>query len=63
MNQNIARLYTPEILAQALRRFDLSNPQDLEGFDAYVYECNHRQGAYVLKISHSLRQSFIPFRR
>ncbi len=57
MNQNIARLFSPAVLAQALQRFGLSDPRNLEGFDSYVYECRHPQGVFVLKISHTLRQS------
>lgn len=57
MNQNIARLYNLRILDQALQRFGLTNPDDMEGFDSFVYECKHAQGTYVLKISHTLRQA------
>ncbi|HZU86692.1 MAG TPA: phosphotransferase, partial [Anaerolineaceae bacterium] len=57
MNQNIARRYSPEILQQALERFAVHTPLDLEGFDSYVYECQNAQGPYILKITHTLRQS------
>lgn len=55
MLEIIKKAYSTEILNQALERFELDTgpaPQNLKGFESYVFACHHQGQERVLKLYH-----------
>ena len=59
MEDQIRRRYTPAVLQEAMRRYGIAPEQirPLNAFESYIYEFERDQGAYILRLSHSLRRS------
>ncbi len=59
MDKRVRALYTPEILKEAQKRYDLQlEPvKQLDGFESFIYMCQRDGQEYVLRIMHSLQRS------
>lgn len=59
MDQFIRNRYTPDILAEALRRYDIA-PGDVgqgEGFESFIYRFSRDGGRFILRITHTYRRT------
>ena len=59
MEERIKSRYSPEILAQAARRYGVSDDalEELDGFESFIYAFEKSGERYILRIAHSLRRS------
>jgi amicoumacin kinase len=55
MDPNIRALFTKEILAEVCCRFEINIDalEKLDGFESYIYSCEHHGKACILRIGHS----------
>jgi len=59
MEHRIKSRFNDDILRKAMRRYGIA-PESihlLDGFESFIYEFEHADGEYVLRIGHSLRRS------
>jgi Ser/Thr protein kinase RdoA (MazF antagonist) len=59
MEKRITERYSDDILAEAIRRYDIfaDRIRLLDGFESYMYEFDRDDGDYILRIGHSIRRS------
>ena len=59
MDQLIRDRYTPDILAEALRRYDIA-PGDVDeggGFESFIYHFTRGGERFILRITHTYRRT------
>lgn len=59
MNPKTAALFNDDILAAAMKRYDIARDQIklLDGFESFIYEFKRPDGDFILRLSHSSRRT------
>lgn len=59
MIREIEEQFTEEILAEAIKRYDINrdNIRSMGGYESFVYEYHKNNAFFILKISHTIRRS------